>query len=321
MTRQLTRSLGCTAALLSWPGGQMFGQADMREFVFDSASSVLYVVTHKEGLLSFLGHEHAIMPMSWKGGLCLADSTAAGGSRGHLVVRTASLVIDSDSARTLASLGKGPGESTVRDLQRKMLDADHLDADSYPEIRLEVVALGNGTGAAGSVASGEGGLPNRAASGEQAQGEADASSGKTPEEGPAQQESPLPARATLSLHGVTRERVVPVTVEPLAEGGLRIAGIVTVRQSDFGIEPESIVGVVKVSDQVDLHFLLVAFPTGRTCEAGPMHADGPSKEEPVFDMGDGHGPAFPEGNGDGGQASDPNPGLSEDPGGGTPSRR
>lgn len=216
---------GVVAVSTIFSGTGLSGQSELREYAVDAAASEIYVVTHKRGLLSFLGHEHAILPLSWEGTLCVSDPVADR-SRGSLVIRTGSLVIDSDSARALAGLGGGPGEETIRSLQTKMLDASHLAATTYPEVRLEVVALG---------VEGEG--------------------------------RGLRTRAAVTLRGVTRKLELPVTVEPGVGGELRLGGVLTLRQSDFGITPESIAGVVKVSDPVDLHFLLVARPTGGTCDA------------------------------------------------------
>ena len=50
-----------------------------------------------------------------------------------------------------------------------------------------------------------------------------------------------------------------------AADNLNVRGTLTVRQSDFGTKPESIAGVVKVSDPVDIRFKLVALPTEDSC--------------------------------------------------------
>jgi polyisoprenoid-binding protein YceI len=76
------------------------------------------------------------------------------------------------------------------------------------------------------------------------------------------------ARVRLDLHGVTRELELPVRVDALDDRALRFSGEMRVRQRDFGIEPESIAGVVKVKDEVDLHFDLVATRTTRSCARG-----------------------------------------------------
>lgn len=195
-----------------------------RTYVVERNASSLYVVTHKAGLLSFLGHEHAIVPLEWSARLCLADPVASG-STGSVTIHTASLVVDSDSARALAGLGGGPGADDRRDIQAKMLDADHLDAGSFPEIRLQL-----------SVAE-------------------------------STDSTPVVAEGTLDLHGVERNVRVPVTVEQQTEGTVRLSGALRIRQRDFGIEPESRAGVVKVSNDVDLHFSISAVATDASCQA------------------------------------------------------
>jgi polyisoprenoid-binding protein YceI len=196
--------------------------AEPREYLVDGTRSRLWVVTHRSGLLSFLGHEHAIIPEEWSAELCLDDPVPAGAA-GSIVVQTSSLVVDSDAARAMAGLGDGPSEKDVREIQRKLLDADHLDADHHPEIRLDLV----------SVAASADGV--------------------------------VRVRAKLALRGITREFELPVRVEGLADRALQLTGKLQIRQRDFGIAPESIAGVVKVSNEVDLRFQLVAIPTTRPC--------------------------------------------------------
>jgi hypothetical protein len=207
---------------LAFFGGRAPPGSDLHEYAVDRAASRIYVVTHKSGLLSFLGHEHAIVPQEWTADLCL-DEPIPAGARGTLVIQTPSLVIDSDSARALAGLGKGPSQEDVARIQDKMLDADHLAAGQYGEIRLETVALERETGGS------------------------------------------LEVRGRITIHGLTRDVELPVQLERLADRRLRLSGVLRIRQRDFGIEPESIGGVVKVSNDVDLHFVLVALPTDRAC--------------------------------------------------------
>lgn len=198
------------------------GREDLRTYAVDRRASHVYIVTHRSGLLSFFGHEHAIVPLSWTPALCLASPVPAG-AHGSLVIDVASLVIDSDSARALAGLGGGPSESEKVQIQRKMLDANHLDAARYPTVRLDVVAL----------APAEGGR--------------------------------VTARATVALHGLSRELPLPIRVETGENGLLTLAGDLRIRQRDFGIVPETVAGVVKVANEVDLHFQLVARPTDDRC--------------------------------------------------------
>ena len=202
------------------------GPPDLRVYRMVSARSDVYVETHKSGLLSFLGHEHAIVPTEWATDLCLADPVPVG-AHGSIRIRTASLLIDSDSARSVAGLGSGPGSDDRRDIQEKMLDAAHLDATRYPEVRIALSAVG----------------PER--------------------------DDRVDVHGTVALHGVTRDVAFPIQVGRTDDGALQISGDLRLRQRDFGIEPESVHGVVKVSNDVDLHFSLVAVPTGEPCDADP----------------------------------------------------
>lgn len=190
----------------------------------DTAASELFVVTHKSGLLSFLGHEHAIIPLDWSGEVCTSTPPRAG-AHGSIEIRTASLVIDSDSARSLAGLGGGPGEDDVQDIQKTLLDADHLGADRHPAIHVETTLLNPGEG------------------------------GETR------------ARTRVTLRDTIQSYAHPVTVEGRNDGGLRVTGSLTLRQREFGIDPASIAGVVKVKDEVDLHFSLVTLSTGQICKS------------------------------------------------------
>jgi polyisoprenoid-binding protein YceI len=62
----------------------------------------------------------------------------------------------------------------------------------------------------------------------------------------------------LTLHGVTRPLTVPADVQ-LTDDRLTADGQATLRQTDFGIQPVTAgAGTVKVRDQVDVSFKLVA---------------------------------------------------------------
>lgn len=65
----------------------------------------------------------------------------------------------------------------------------------------------------------------------------------------------LDVEGRLTLRGRSRTVRFPVTVEPGRGGAATyFSGSFTVRQTDFGIEPESIAGVVKVADPVEVRF-------------------------------------------------------------------
>jgi hypothetical protein len=66
------------------------------------------------------------------------------------------------------------------------------------------------------------------------------------------------AQLELTLHGVTRGMIVPVTIET-GPDALTASGRFSINQTDFGIKPFSILGgAIQVQDRLDLRFRLVA---------------------------------------------------------------
>ena len=67
-----------------------------------------------------------------------------------------------------------------------------------------------------------------------------------------------PLATTITLHGVTRRYQVPATV--VADGGaVRATGSLTLRQTDFGLVPFSVLGgAMAVQDALELRFDIVA---------------------------------------------------------------
>ncbi|HEY0673850.1 MAG TPA: YceI family protein [Longimicrobiales bacterium] len=196
-------------------------QATLR-YEFDPAQSRLYVVTHRTGLLSFLGHEHAILVRRWSGFVCTAQSTPMDGY-GALVADARSLEIDTDSARALAGLGGGPSERQLRTIRAKLVDSEHLAIERYPEIRLDSLVV-----------------MQRA-------------------------NDQWLADGMLTIRGVAKPVRIPFTIASPDSAALRFTGNITIRQSHFGLKPESIAGVVRVSDPVDIHFDLTAKAASQSC--------------------------------------------------------
>jgi polyisoprenoid-binding protein YceI len=67
---------------------------------------------------------------------------------------------------------------------------------------------------------------------------------------------PLSARGRLTLHGVSAPVVARVQAARVAGGALVLAGSAPIRFADFGIEPPSTAGIVKVRDHGVLEFRL-----------------------------------------------------------------
>lgn len=69
-------------------------------------------------------------------------------------------------------------------------------------------------------------------------------------------------RGRLSLHGRTRAAEAPVTVADLGGGAVRVTGSFAIKQTDYGIRPASIAGLVDVKDRVDILLDLFGRPEG-----------------------------------------------------------
>lgn len=213
---------------LAGTAGSAPAQQAATEYRVDPARSHIVVVTGRSGLLSFLGHEHAILATSWDATLCY-DEAAPESSRAALVVDTRALVIDTDSARALAGLGDGPGEGTRAELQEKLLAPERLAAAEHPRLSFRTTTV-------------------------------------RPEDA-----HRLVVRGALEIRGTSREVELPVEVERPAPDELRLTGRLRFKQSDYGIRPETVAGVVKVKDEVDLRVTLVGVRTAGAC---PLPAPG-----------------------------------------------
>ena len=76
-------------------------------------------------------------------------------------------------------------------------------------------------------------------------------------------EERLRVAGELTIRGLTEPVELPVRVERRDDGGWVFTGAFTVNQSAFGIEPESVAGVVNVADPVEIRFrVAVARPEG-----------------------------------------------------------
>jgi polyisoprenoid-binding protein YceI len=67
-----------------------------------------------------------------------------------------------------------------------------------------------------------------------------------------------PLQAAITLHGVTRRYAIPAVLTPRANG-ISAAGTLTLKQSDFGIKPFSVLGgALAVQDELELRFRIEA---------------------------------------------------------------
>lgn len=211
-------------------------------------ASHLLVTTGKAGLFGFLGHDHAIRATEWDGVVCVDPARPRAG-RAKLTVVAGALEIDSDTARALAGMGDGPGEEDRREIRERMLGPDNLAAAEHPRILLEIRGL-DATGGDDRGPPMPGPPPPE-------------TTGAAAREGPVE----MRVRSAVTVRGVATE--ADTGIELHIRGDTLVAeGELEMRLTDFGIEPESIAGVVKVADEIDLIFRIVAASSGTACAAG-----------------------------------------------------
>jgi hypothetical protein len=119
-------------------------QVEGREFVVDSAASLLTIRVYKGGPLSRAGHNHVIASHSLTGVAHVPDEPTHASFDVHLLV--AELVVDEDELRAQEGPDFPPGvpEDAKTGTKRNMLGPSLLDADRYPDLALQSEALQRG---------------------------------------------------------------------------------------------------------------------------------------------------------------------------------
>lgn len=133
---------------------------------------------------------------------------------------TASRVRLTIDAAGLRVTGKGEPAKDVPEIQRVMLSDKVLDVGRYPTITFESTGL--------TVDKRDGTAVDASIAGQ------------------------------LTLHGVTRSLNLPVHIELTTNDTLTARGQLRVKQTDYGMTPVTVAGVVKVKDMIDVDFLIVA---------------------------------------------------------------
>lgn len=115
--------------------------------------------------------------------------------------------------------GRGEPPDDVAEVQARMLGPDVLDASRYPEIVFR-------SSVASAKALGAGAYD-------------------------------VSVVGELTLHGSTRQVTLPARVK-LAGDTLEATGVIDLRQTDYGIRPVSVAGVVKVKNELRIEWTVVA---------------------------------------------------------------
>lgn len=192
-------------------------QAESTLLQVDREKSHIVAHADRAGLLSFLGHEHAILATRWSANLRFNRETPQA-SFVEISIQAASLEIDTKEAREKAGLEGAPDAEDRAKLQKKMAGEKFLNVDKFPQLKFETTEV----------------------------------------------ESKEPGKLTLqgllTLHGVTKKVSLPVTYKESSDGVYQFTGTLKVKQTDFGIEPESTAGVVKVKDELEIRIMLTTRP-------------------------------------------------------------
>ena len=78
-------------------------------------------------------------------------------------------------------------------------------------------------------------------------------------------EGSLVLKGPLTIRGKTQPVSVPVAFTQLDTGSFRFSGTFTARQTNYGIQPESLAGVVKIKDKVSIRFEINARVAASPC--------------------------------------------------------
>lgn len=132
------------------------------------------------------------------------------------------LQVDDGARRAEAQLDTQPSAEAIAGTRQNMLTRV-LEAERYPEVALRVTAPQSGQSARSA-------------------------------------QSAQSVQLSVTLHGVTQTLAAPLLLEQTA-AGLTASGTLTLRQSDFGITPMSVMnGAMTVLDTLELRYRIVAVP-------------------------------------------------------------
>jgi polyisoprenoid-binding protein YceI len=194
-----------------------------RAYRIDPSASLLTLLVYRAGPLAALGHNHVIASHEVQGRILLDPDLHRSGC--EIAIAVASLRVDEPELRANA----GPDfvanvpPAAREGTQRNMLGGSLLDAEHHPSIEATCASL-------------------------------DLHPGGSPQSGG------LDANVQVALKGGSYSVRVPLTYV-LHDHALQVDGATTVRQSDLGLTPFSLMlGALRVQDEVTVRVHLVARP-------------------------------------------------------------
>ena len=189
-------------------------------FALSPAQSTVRIYAFRAGKAARFGHNHVLAAPQFKGYFYLSPD-GAGASRFALEFRLDQLQLDNADQRAAVgdSFANPLSAEAIASTREHMLGEFNLQADQFPLVRIASLEI----------------------------------SGEAPK---------FAARVAVELHGQIRSMWLPLTVrglpQALSAGGTILAeGALVLRQSDFGIQPYSVLGgLLAVRDEVIVEFSL-----------------------------------------------------------------
>jgi hypothetical protein len=208
-----------------------------RAFRIDENQSELRILVYRAGPLARLGHNHVMVNRAIRGTVNWADEPGA--SVFSLIIPAAGFVVDDAQARSEEGpdfSGEIPEDAKSGTLHN-MLSAGVLDADEFPSITVNSVAVAGAPGESG-------GAP-----------------GATTPAAVAPGTTVLSATVAISVAGHESKLEVPFTLQT-DSSRLSATGSMEVRQSTIGLTPYSLMlGALQVQDVMTIKFKFVALPS------------------------------------------------------------
>ena len=208
-----------------------------RAFHIDENQSELRILVYRAGPLARLGHNHVMVNRAIHGTVNWADEPGA--SVFSLVIPAAGFVVDDAQARS----EEGPdfsgevSEDAKSGTLHNMLSTAVLDADEFPSITVNSVAVAGAPGESG-------GAP-----------------GATTPAAVAPGTAVLRATVAISVAGHESKLEVPFTLQA-DSSRLSATGSMELRQSTVGLTPYSLMlGALQVQDVMTIKFKFVAVPS------------------------------------------------------------
>ncbi len=194
---------------------------DSEAYVVDPGVSLLVVRVYRDGPLARLGHNHIVSTSAVGGYARRVEGEALAAD---LFVPVAEVVVDDPALRAAAGeeFSSVPSDEDIDGTRNNMLGPAVLDAASYPFVRARAI------------------LPH------------------DPRQPGVSDTAPMEVR--FEVRGVSRTLVLPAIIDS-GDGHVRLRASATLNQSDFGIEPFSVLGgALRVRDALDLAIDLVFVP-------------------------------------------------------------